>query len=401
MKPILLAVTGLSPQVITETLYALHHEQKPWPVRIEVLTTTVGRQKIQSGLQQQGHLSKLCQQLQRPEPELEIKVIPDGSGHEVEDARSLDDHAALANFIIKTVRDLTENPDISIHASIAGGRKTMTFFLGYAMSLFGRKQDRLSHVLITDGLEAHPEFYYPPVESKILTVRSVNGEKQVDASQVKVILADIPFIRQRNNLPSVITNHSQSLDIKALTELTNLGDSPDDIRLTLNLPECRLEIGSSNQASLVQVKLSDLPMAFYLLSAQSTLQNNAMQYRPNHKQVDIALADCMIECLHQVYQKPLPASRKEQLDTLHDNLQQKSVSAFENGINTPWFDGRRNEISKELQKYLPNNLASLLMPTQLWDEDGARVSDPSGLKGGAYGIDLKPEQIHIIDHTAS
>ena len=43
----------------------------------------------------------------------------------------------------------------------------MGYYLGYALSLFGRSQDRLSHVLVSDGYEGHPEFYYPSKNSKV------------------------------------------------------------------------------------------------------------------------------------------------------------------------------------------------------------------------------------------
>jgi CRISPR-associated protein (TIGR02584 family) len=44
----------------------------------------------------------------------------------------------------------TADPQASLHVSIAGERKTMGFYVGYALSLFGRTQGRLSHVL-NDG----------------------------------------------------------------------------------------------------------------------------------------------------------------------------------------------------------------------------------------------------------
>ncbi|RZB29892.1 MAG: hypothetical protein SRB1_02172 [Desulfobacteraceae bacterium Eth-SRB1] len=45
MKNILLAVTGLSPQVITETLYALHQSSRHVDA-IHVITTRDGKEKI-------------------------------------------------------------------------------------------------------------------------------------------------------------------------------------------------------------------------------------------------------------------------------------------------------------------------------------------------------------------
>lgn len=45
MKNILLAVCGLTPQVITETLYALHQDQRKVDA-IHVITTRNGKEKI-------------------------------------------------------------------------------------------------------------------------------------------------------------------------------------------------------------------------------------------------------------------------------------------------------------------------------------------------------------------
>ncbi len=45
MKNILLAVTGLSPQVITEALYALHQSNRK-VARIHVITTRDGKERI-------------------------------------------------------------------------------------------------------------------------------------------------------------------------------------------------------------------------------------------------------------------------------------------------------------------------------------------------------------------
>jgi CRISPR-associated protein Csx14 len=49
VKNILLAVSGLSPQVITETLYALHQQQKRIDA-IHIITTRPGKEKINAFL---------------------------------------------------------------------------------------------------------------------------------------------------------------------------------------------------------------------------------------------------------------------------------------------------------------------------------------------------------------
>ena len=163
-KHTLLATTGASPQVVTETLYAIHHANQRWPDDIYLITTSFGKRKAVEGLLEKQHLQRLCEELQRPIPAFDashVLVTPGADGTEVEDARSLADHEALANFIMTEVRDRTASDDTSLHASLAGGRKTMTFYIGYAMSLFGRPQDTLSHVLVSEGYENIPDFWFP------------------------------------------------------------------------------------------------------------------------------------------------------------------------------------------------------------------------------------------------
>ena len=58
--------------------------------------------------------------------------------------------------ITNLIRAFTADPESALHVSIAGGRKTMGFFLGYALSLYGRAQDKLSHVLVSPPFESSP-----------------------------------------------------------------------------------------------------------------------------------------------------------------------------------------------------------------------------------------------------
>jgi hypothetical protein len=80
------------------------------------------------------------------------------------------------------VREFTQDAQASLHASIAGGRKTMSYYMGYALSLYGRMQDRLSHVLVDESLITR-DFFFPQPDEKIA-----------------VMLANVPFVRLRDGL---------------------------------------------------------------------------------------------------------------------------------------------------------------------------------------------------------
>lgn len=211
-KRILLAVSGMSPQIVSETLYALTQQEPPFiPTEIRVITTTTGKQKICKGLFEEGYFAKLCAEYALPPIEFtpdHIEVIQDGAGVELNDIKTITQNEAAANHICKFVETYTEDSDSAVHVSIAGGRKSMGFLMGYAISLFGRPQDRLSHVLVTEQFESLPDFYYPPKEKTLLTDRAGN---QHDASQAEVVLADIPFVRLSSGLPANLISRAEDL----------------------------------------------------------------------------------------------------------------------------------------------------------------------------------------------
>ena len=205
-RRLLAAVTGLSPQIVTETLYALTVEQEPpfVPTEVRLITTEEGAERAKLSLlhPESGWFHRLRTDYDLPPiafgPE-HIHVLKDADGRPLGDIRSPEDNERAADTITDVVRDLTSDDDSALHVSIAGGRKTMGFYLGYALSLYGREQDRLSHVLVNTPYESHPEFFYPTPGSKLIHTRGPKG-RPYDARDAKVTLAEIPFVRLREGL---------------------------------------------------------------------------------------------------------------------------------------------------------------------------------------------------------
>jgi CRISPR-associated protein (TIGR02584 family) len=167
---ILFAVTGTSPAILTETVWALAQENPPeLPDRIVVLTTTVGKNQIERELfRPQAHFNDQCgwdclrEKLQdrghdmkgrlRFDPASDLHMLTrwDESAHRnlfLSDIRTADDNEAVADCILESVRRIVESPDSRLIACIAGGRKTMGALLYACMTLVGREGDRLTHVL--------------------------------------------------------------------------------------------------------------------------------------------------------------------------------------------------------------------------------------------------------------
>lgn len=204
-KRILVAVTGMSPQIVTETLYALVTQKKWVPHEIHVLTTLVGGRKIEETLLgEKGYFQQFCREYELQEQpqftQQSIHIICDNNGQQLSDIRSVQDNDSAADMIVRFIHDLCLEDNHELHVSIAGGRKSMGFYIGYALSLFGRKEDILSHVLVSEPFESSRDFFYPAKESRLITLN--NGE-QKDMSQAQVILAEIPFVRIRDGKPKL------------------------------------------------------------------------------------------------------------------------------------------------------------------------------------------------------
>lgn len=211
----LLALCGLSPQVVTETLYALTFMRTPpyVPTRIEILTTEEGRQRALLELldPDSGKFLAFCREFDLDELTLaldasSIRVIagPDGP---LADIQSKADNRCAADAIIERIRVLTADDDAALHVSIAGGRKTMGFLAGHALSLFGRPQDRLSHVLVAQSFVTRPDFFYPPKRPRVLYDQT---NRPVRTDQAHLVLADIPFLRLRGHLPQTLLADGRS-----------------------------------------------------------------------------------------------------------------------------------------------------------------------------------------------
>ncbi|MBL9176717.1 MAG: TIGR02584 family CRISPR-associated protein [Verrucomicrobiaceae bacterium] len=211
MPATLIAVTGLSPAIVTETLWALAQEKpRILPARVVFITTLVGAGKIQEQLltplpafDGQTAWQALRAKLKAKEHEL-IAEAPrvigqankkTGTFDALPDIQTPEQNTLAAAFILEEVRRVVENPDTPLIASIAGGRKTMGALLHAAVTLIGREDDRLTHVLVDAPYETMPGFYFPGQPGPALKDRD---GKEHPPAKARVHLADVPFVPLRN-----------------------------------------------------------------------------------------------------------------------------------------------------------------------------------------------------------
>lgn len=209
MKRVLLCLCGLTPQIITETLYVLSVEQNPsWkPDEIHIITTGSGKLLIKEKLlhPSQGRFYKLCEEFGLANISFNSSNLhcPENTEEEILDIRNEEENRKMADFILAVVHKLCTDSNNQVHASLAGGRKTMSFYLGMAMQFFAKEIDTMSHVLVNPPFENHPDFYYPPkVPQEYTFFNSITGQPYtLSSSKARISLAYIPFVRLGDYLP--------------------------------------------------------------------------------------------------------------------------------------------------------------------------------------------------------
>jgi CRISPR-associated protein (TIGR02584 family) len=254
----LVCISGLTPQVVTETLYA-HVREDPdaMPTEIHVLSTTEGIERARLTLlsDEPGWFHRLRRDYAMPPIRFDadcLHTLAGRDGKPLSDIRDASDNIAAADGITEWIRTFTEDENSRLHVSLAGGRKTLGFFAGYALSLYGRAQDRLSHVLVDPAFESHPEFFYPTPYSRVIFAGPPD-RKPMDTKDAAVTLADIPFVRLRQGLPDTLLKGRSSFSQTVQAAQRILGPA----RLQLDLRNGRMTAGGQ------AVVLPPAELAFY------------------------------------------------------------------------------------------------------------------------------------------
>lgn len=370
-RRILLCATGLSPQVVTETVYALV-QQGPQhiPHEIHLVSTRGGIQQARLSLlsEEPGWFRRLCRDFDLPPIRFDagtLHVIKDASGQELEDVRTDADNIAAADAIAELVRDLTAAPDSALHVSIAGGRKTLGFFAGYALSMFGRPQDRLSHVLVSEPYESTPDFFYPTPYPRVIDVGRGTRQRLVDCQMAQVSLADIPFVRLRGELLDDSLLHAR-VRYSALVKQIQHSVAPRG--LTLVRADRSARVGDQ------VIKLSPSEFAFLLWVIERQQAGRPVTYQSG---IDAAQRDAR-EFL-AIY-AGLTLDPDDEASRTHDRLK--------DGMEGGFLSERASNIHAKFKRTLGPRHA-----------EAYRLSRRKAKRGGhTYRLELKPEDIHVVEH---
>ncbi|WP_227430950.1 CRISPR-associated ring nuclease Csm6 [Psychrobacter sp. I-STPA6b] len=261
MKNILLMVTGGSPQIITETLYGLAimpNSDEAWiPDEIHIMSTAYGINQVKKRLLCEGNLQKMLDDFNLQfdiKNNLSLHTLEGEDGNLLEDLREPRENNLAANQILKLVHQYTEDKNTQVHMSIAGGLKTMTYYAGYAMSLYGRENDSMSHVRVGKDFENLQEFFYP-AKNKDTLIYDRNG-KALDAYGAQMWFIDVPFIRLRYILPQEIYKaHLVSQEFTEIIEVVNEALRP--LKMKINTKDKTININD------LSCKLPPLEFSIY------------------------------------------------------------------------------------------------------------------------------------------
>lgn len=337
-RRILLAVSGLSPQIVTETIYALAAQaDAPFvPTEVHLITTREGANRAELSLLSDtlGWFHKLCSDYHLPGitfTRKHIHIMRDANERGMDDIRSIEDNRAAADFITQKVREFSADPNCALHVSIAGGRKTMGFYLGYALSLYGRPQDRLSHVLVSEPFENSMDFFYPTPYSRVLTLRD---NKLADAVMAEVTLAEIPFVSLRHGLPA-----------KLLSGHASFNETVIAAKAAMAAPELVIDLAQrSIRAGGIAVELPPAELALLAVFARRTVAGEPALAAPPKGGTDAAWAHRFLREYRAIV-GPLA-----DIDSTEAAFEASSNKEF--GMEGDYFSQRKSKLEKRLKTAL-------------------------------------------------
>lgn len=366
-KRIVVCVSGLSPQVITETLYALVTSSNYLPTELHVITTQIGKQRIQHQLIEEGWYQKLTQELGYQLPEItsgNIHLIDTDDKVVVSDVMSDEETRASADDITRIIQQLTADEDSSVVVSITGGRKTMGFYLGHALSLFGRAQDRLTHVMVDSDFEHNNAFFFPTKESKAIYANS-NDKRELDCKDAKVNLVDIPFVRLRHGLPLELLE-KEDISYSSLVKAAQKNFKEPEVTL----------LTATNELIIDNQKIQLQPQLFAWYHWFATERKEFFDTQNKGficPEQDNNLGERLLESYEIIAD-----------ESDHGYITAKQVFDSKGGMPGDYFVTKIANVKKHLKRLLQVRAEPYL------------IARESKTKPSKYGLKIDPERIHII-----
>ena len=413
----LICVAGSSPAVVTETLYCLK-DRENFPNKVVIFTTLHGQEAIQEkGMIDQ--IANLCRDYDLPllkEEQIQLRIVTGTQGEPLWDIRTSEEQEAMANFLTQEIRSIThpqgkgaKRPD-SIHASLAGGRKSMSFYMGNIFSFFASPQDELSHVLVDEDYEV-PGFWYPTRASKPFEKKNwKTGEiKQLDAKDAQLELSTIPFVRLSNSLVSTDSPAFPQLSYRQLVHFYPVTLDPSQIKRTFDLKSFKVDLNGR----ILPITNFDSFLLYYLIAMDS--KEGSLSYQKElFGDGEHALTQALWQLMARITKDNNFVKRfdsDEIFDVVRDYLDERNKNLENSAVITQsskLFDAvsKQGVISEKAIERMMTDIRKALEQTEGKSTVNCckvvTLKEEKGLRKTAKGVDaylgllLPAEQIHFI-----
>lgn len=289
MKTILLAACGTTPQILTESLYALHQDGE-MPHKVVILTTNKGKEVCIPALFQKpsGKLYQFYREYGIEKSEIDfaessfiVASLP--SGEVIEDIITEEHSRAFLKLCMDQTFKLSSDEQCRILFSLAGGRKTMGASLALAAQCYGRIQDSVFHVLVSPDFESLPNFFYPTTGDDYILGKN-QARPMLNMRDAEIFLTPMPFMRLRSYLPACLLNSPQDPDT-----LFTFFSTQNFSLAKVNMDHCTVEM-SGKICQLTPVLLS-LLLYFILRKKDVKLSKSS----PNQSSEPIGISEILKE----------------------------------------------------------------------------------------------------------
>ncbi len=122
-KEVFIFVAGATPQIITETIFALAIKDPPvYADELYIITTKTGKKRIEETIIKQQIPKTMCEEYNIPSfilTDESFIIVKDTSGIILDDIRSREENEATGDAITSFIREKAKDMNTCLHCSLA------------------------------------------------------------------------------------------------------------------------------------------------------------------------------------------------------------------------------------------------------------------------------------------
>ncbi len=353
-KNILVCVTGLTPQIVTETLFCLSVQKQIKIDELFVITTErgvdvlEGKDKHESTPKTslQDEINEMCALYKISPPKFSTRkniIVAEEESYELPDILSDKDNILFPNIVAEFIREKTSDDANTLYCSLSGGRKSMSAHFALVLSLFANRDDKLYHIVTSEKFEFGN--FYPKTKEE----------------EKALLIAEIPFVKLRT-----LNSHFSVNDLSYYQIIEKTQEQLDLLnKLTIDISAQKVMY--KNEA----IKLEPLELALY------------------YKFVERRIEETSNYTIHDI---TAPKFGKEVKNFLDDYLPNRHLFDsikylwWEKGFVPEDFRSKRSKINKKLKDLFKNDS----------DLDNFKINSIKKYGDTSYHLKALPELFNII-----